>query len=115
MNGSGLLPADYCLRTKPTVSTVLRVLPLLLNQGSKTYNGSSKTALLMRLLRGLKVLYSYYTELKALSSTSLEEYKSNAIYRRAIERTMQSFLHLTLGLVFPFMGQSNRPRRLFFG
>lgn len=34
-------------------------------------------------------LYNYYEELKTLSVISLEEYKSNSIYRRAIERTMQ--------------------------
>ncbi|MEA4924301.1 MAG: DUF86 domain-containing protein [Syntrophomonadaceae bacterium] len=34
-------------------------------------------------------LYNYYEELKNLSVISLEEYKCNSIYRRAIERTMQ--------------------------
>jgi uncharacterized protein YutE (UPF0331/DUF86 family) len=42
-----------------------------------------------RICAKLDKLYSYYTELKSLSLISLEEYKSNPIYRRAIERTLQ--------------------------
>lgn len=42
-----------------------------------------------RICAKLDKLYSYYTELKSLSLISLEEYKSNAVYRRAIERTLQ--------------------------
>ena len=37
----------------------------------------------------LDKLQTYYTELKSLSSISLNEYINNSIYRRAIERTMQ--------------------------
>lgn len=42
-----------------------------------------------RICAKLDKLQSYYTELKYLSSISLNEYISNSIYRRAVERTMQ--------------------------
>ncbi len=42
-----------------------------------------------RICAKLDRLQGYYAELKALSSLSLEEYMSNSIYRRAVERTMQ--------------------------
>lgn len=42
-----------------------------------------------RISAKLDKLYTYYEELKNLSSISLEDYKRNSIYRRAIERTMQ--------------------------
>ena len=42
-----------------------------------------------RICAKLDKLYNYYGELRNLSAISLEEYKGNSIYRRAIERTMQ--------------------------
>ncbi|MDD4802551.1 MAG: DUF86 domain-containing protein [Syntrophomonas sp.] len=42
-----------------------------------------------RICNKLGKLYSYYEELKNFSAISLEEYKCNSVYRRAIERTMQ--------------------------
>ena len=42
-----------------------------------------------RICAKLNKLYTYYAELKNSSTISLEEYKHNSIYRRAIERTMQ--------------------------
>lgn len=42
-----------------------------------------------RICAKLEKLQTYYTELKSLSSISLDEYISNSIYRRAVERTMQ--------------------------
>lgn len=42
-----------------------------------------------RICAKLEKLYSYYKELQNFSAISLEEYKRNSIYRRAIERTMQ--------------------------
>jgi uncharacterized protein YutE (UPF0331/DUF86 family) len=42
-----------------------------------------------RICAKLDKLYSYYEELKSLSTISLEEYKHNSVHRRAIERTMQ--------------------------
>jgi len=42
-----------------------------------------------RICAKLERLYSYYAELKSLSSISREEYMANNIYRRAVERTMQ--------------------------
>lgn len=42
-----------------------------------------------RICAKLDKLQTYYTELKSLSSISLDEYINNSIYRRAIERTMQ--------------------------
>ena len=42
-----------------------------------------------RICAKLDKLFTYYEELKNLSTISLEEYKRNSIYRRAIERTMQ--------------------------
>jgi uncharacterized protein YutE (UPF0331/DUF86 family) len=37
----------------------------------------------------LNKLQNYYSELKSLSSISLDEYLGNSIYRRAVERTLQ--------------------------
>ena len=42
-----------------------------------------------RICSKLDRLHSYYTELKSLAALSLEEYMSNSIYRRAVERTIQ--------------------------
>jgi len=42
-----------------------------------------------RLCAKLDKLYTYYTELKSLSSFSREKYMSDSIYRRAVERTIQ--------------------------
>jgi uncharacterized protein YutE (UPF0331/DUF86 family) len=42
-----------------------------------------------RIIAKLDKLYTYYEELKSYSAITLEEYKCNSIYRRAIERTMQ--------------------------
>ena len=42
-----------------------------------------------RICAKLDKLQTYYTELKSLSSISLDEYMNNSIYRRAIERTIQ--------------------------
>jgi Uncharacterized conserved protein len=42
-----------------------------------------------RICAKLDKLYTYYEELKSFSAISLEEYKGNFIYRRAIERAMQ--------------------------
>lgn len=42
-----------------------------------------------RICAKLDKLQTYYTELKSLSSISLDEYMSNSIYRRAVERTLQ--------------------------
>lgn len=42
-----------------------------------------------RICAKLNKLFTYYGELKSFSDISLEEYKSNSTYRRAIERTMQ--------------------------
>lgn len=42
-----------------------------------------------RVYAKLDKLHSYYMELKSLSEITWEEYMSNSIYRRAVERTMQ--------------------------
>jgi len=42
-----------------------------------------------RICAKLDKIQTYYTELKSLSFISLNEYISNSIYRRAVERTMQ--------------------------
>ncbi|MEQ8200412.1 MAG: DUF86 domain-containing protein [Syntrophomonadaceae bacterium] len=42
-----------------------------------------------RICAKLDKLYTYYEELKSFSAISMEEYKGNFIYRRAIERAMQ--------------------------
>jgi len=42
-----------------------------------------------RICAKLDKLYAYYGELKNFSTISLEEYKCNSVYKRAIERTMQ--------------------------
>lgn len=41
-----------------------------------------------RICNKLEKLYSYYDELKTYSTITLEEYQSNIIYKRAIERTL---------------------------
>lgn len=41
-----------------------------------------------RICAKLDRLQEYYIELKSLASLSLEEYKTNYIYRRAVERTL---------------------------
>ena len=42
-----------------------------------------------RICAKLEKLQNYYTELKSLSSISLDEYLRNQVYRRAVERTLQ--------------------------
>lgn len=42
-----------------------------------------------RICAKLDKLHSYYKELKSISLITQEEYMSNSIYRRAVERTMQ--------------------------
>lgn len=42
-----------------------------------------------RICAKLNKVQNYYSELKSLSSISLDEYLGNSIYRRAVERTLQ--------------------------